>query len=113
MRLTIGNLVIQGNWRGNVAFNGHPCTNAVKNEPAISGAQRCGAGFRGDDEGPLSRGATNTSHRHLAVPHRSAGGEAFGGIDDGVGVDAVMAIEIADAAGLAEMLDAERLDPVA
>src|SRR6267378_1088439 len=53
------------------------------------------------------------SHRHLAVPHRRAGGDGFGGVDDGVGVDAVVAIEIVDGAGLPEMLDAERFDLVA
>src|SRR5215470_6647622 len=49
-------------------------------------------------------------YRHLAVQDRRAGGEAFGGIDDGVGVDAIGAIEIVDGAGLAEDLDTERLD---
>src|ERR1700721_2098537 len=53
------------------------------------------------------------SHRHLAVPHRGAGGEAFGGVDDGVGVHAMVAIEVVDGAGLAEMLDAEGFDLVA
>src|SRR5581483_6951043 len=50
------------------------------------------------------------SHRHLAVQDRRAGCEALGRIDDGVGVDAVVAIEVGDGAGLAEMLDAERFD---
>ena len=49
-------------------------------------------------------------HRHFAVPHRRAGGEAFGCIDDGVGIHAVVAVEVVDGAGLAELLDAERLD---
>ena len=65
---------------------------------------------------PAFAGATAGSdvlHRHLAVPHRRARREAFGRIDDGVGVDAVVAVEVADGAGLAELLDAERLDPVA
>src|SRR5690242_3783379 len=53
------------------------------------------------------------SHRHLPVQHRPACGQAFGGVDDGVGVDAVVAVEIADGAGLAEMFDAERLDAMA
>src|SRR5258708_101665 len=53
------------------------------------------------------------SHRHLAVPHRGAGGDGFGGVDDGVGVDAVVAVEIVDRPGLPEMLDAERFDLVA
>src|ERR1700694_5727645 len=47
------------------------------------------------------------------MPHRRAGGETFGGVDDGVGVDAVVAIEVIDGAGLAEMLDTERFDAVA
>ena len=53
-------------------------------------------------------------HRRVQVgrhrPHRGAGGETFGRIDDGIGVDAVVAVELADGAGLAEMLDAERFD---
>src|SRR5437773_687104 len=52
-------------------------------------------------------------HRHLAVPHGGADGEAFRRIDDGVGVEAVVAVEVVNGAGLAEMLDAERLDAVA
>src|SRR5260221_1678963 len=47
------------------------------------------------------------------MPDRGADGQGFGGIDDGVGVDAVVAVEVADRAGLAELLDAERLDAVA
>src|SRR5260370_19621659 len=53
------------------------------------------------------------SHRHLAVPHRRAGGDCFRGVDDGVCVDAVVAIEIVDCAGLPEMLDAQLFDLVA
>src|SRR5882724_1815197 len=41
------------------------------------------------------------------------GGEAFRGVDDGVGVDAVVAIEVIDGPGLAEMFDTERFDAVA
>jgi len=48
-----------------------------------------------------------TSHRHLAVPHR-APAVRLSRVDDGVGVDAVVAIEVGNRAGLAEMLDAER-----
>src|ERR1700681_5102187 len=59
--------------------------------------------FRRDDK----------SYRHFPMPHRRAGGETFGGVDDGVGVDAVVAIEVIDGAGLAEMLDTERFDAVA
>src|SRR2546423_15296384 len=54
-----------------------------------------------------------TSHRHFAVPHRRAGGQAFRRVDNGVGVDAVVAIELVDGAGLAEMLDAECFEPMA
>src|SRR5215212_4491951 len=64
-----------------------------------------------------SRGAlfweSPVSHRHFAEPDRSAGGQALGRIDDGVGVDAVVAIEVVDGAGLAEMLHAKRFQPVA
>src|ERR1700728_4404892 len=51
-------------------------------------------------------------NRHFAVPYRTAGGDAFRRIDDGVGVDAMVAIEIVDRAGLAEMLDAQRFHAV-
>src|ERR1700676_1273052 len=61
----------------------------------------------------LPQGRPTLSHRHLAMPYRRAGGETFGGVDDGVGVDAVVAIEVIDGAGLAEMLDTERFDAVA
>src|SRR5258708_40171111 len=47
------------------------------------------------------------------MPHGGAGGEAFGRIDDGVGVEAMVPVEVVDGAGLAEMLDAERLEAVA
>src|SRR3954469_13011234 len=53
-------------------------------------------------------GRVKKLHRHLAVPHRCARGEALRGVDDGIGVDVVVAVEVVDAAGLAEMLDAER-----
>src|ERR1700726_5220336 len=43
---------------------------------------------------------------------RRTGSQGFRRIDDGVGIDAVVAIELANRAGLAEMLDAERLHPV-
>src|SRR6516164_6496743 len=36
--------------------------------------------------------------------------ETFGGVDNGVSVFAILAIELIDGAGLAEMLDPERLD---
>ena len=44
------------------------------------------------------------------MAHWLAGCQAFRCIDDGVSVHAVMAIEIADRAGLAEMLDTQSLD---
>ena len=47
------------------------------------------------------------------MAHRGAGGDAFGRVDDSVGVDAVVAVEVVYGAGLAEMLDAERFHPVA
>ena len=47
------------------------------------------------------------------MPHRRTDGEAFGGIDDGVGVHAVVAVEVVDSAGLAEMFDAQSLDTMA
>src|SRR4030095_2460335 len=50
------------------------------------------------------------SHRHLPVPYRRTNRQAFCRIDDGVGVDAVVAVEVGDSAGRAKMLDAERLD---
>src|SRR5580700_12158934 len=42
------------------------------------------------------------------MPDRTPRRYGLGGGDDGVGVDAVVAIEVLDRAGLAEMLDAER-----
>src|SRR6478609_6287904 len=58
----------------------------------------------------ISLTAILVSHRHLAVADRGADGETLRRIDDGVGVDAVVAIEVANRAGLAELLDAERLN---
>src|ERR1043165_4257801 len=59
------------------------------------------------------QGRVKKSHRHLAMSHRGACGEALRRLDDGVGVDVVVAIEIVDAAGLAEMLDAQSLEAMA
>src|SRR5579872_7542007 len=67
----------------------------------LRGVKRCAAA-----PGP-------TSHGQFPVTHRRAGGETFGRIDDGVGIDAVVAIEVVDRAGLAEMFDPERFDPMA
>src|ERR1700730_5400132 len=66
------------------------------------------------DPGPMTPNANSLSHRrishrHFAVPHRPARGQGFRRIDDGVGVHAVVPIEVIDGAGLAEMLDPERL----
>src|SRR5262245_58432496 len=53
-------------------------------------------------------------HRHLPVmADRGADGEAFRRIDDGIGVEAVVTVEVVDGAGLAKVLNAERLDAVA
>src|SRR6185369_14895516 len=57
--------------------------------------------------------ARETLHCHLPMPHRRAGGQTLRRIDDGVGVHAMMPVEIVDGAGLAEMFDAQRLDAVA
>src|SRR5690349_4464121 len=82
-------------------------------EPGIHTPGR-GYGFRARDfVAPRNDDAKLALHRHLAMQHRRARRQALGGVDDGVGVDAVGAIEIVDGAGLAELLDAERLDSVA
>src|SRR3954449_2720260 len=60
---------------------------------------------------PPLQGRIRRSHRHFSMPHRRTHRQAFGRIDDGVGVDAVVAVEVANSAGLAELLDAERFDP--
>jgi hypothetical protein len=62
-----------------------------------------GPGVRRDDK----------LNRHLAVPHRCASGQGFGCVNDGVGVDAVVAVEVGNRAGLPKVLDAERFDAVA
>ena len=62
---------------------------------------------------PVAIGIGSISHRHLPVPDRSTDSDAFGRIDDGVGVHAVVAVEVIDGTGLAELFDAERLDPMA
>src|SRR6266404_7649228 len=64
-------------------------------------------------DSPALEGEGKQLHRHLAVTHRSAGGDGLGRVDDGVGVHAVVAIEIVDRPGLPEMLDAERFHLVA
>src|SRR6476659_8918938 len=68
-------------------------------------------GGRGEET--ARRCIATISYRHLSVPDRRADGEPLRRIDDGVGVDAVVAVEVADGSGLAERLDAERLDAVA
>src|SRR5262249_48286329 len=47
------------------------------------------------------------------MPDRTAGGDRLRRRDDGVGVDAVVAIEVGDRAGLAEVLDPERAHAMA
>src|SRR5436309_745077 len=51
--------------------------------------------------------------QRLQIPDRPARRGCVRGVDDGVRVDAEMAVEVGDRAGLAEMLDTERLLPVA
>ena len=53
------------------------------------------------------------SDRRLAVPDRRTESQAGSGVDDGVGVQTVVGIEIAYGAGLAELLNAQRLNAVA
>jgi len=61
-----------------------------------------------------SRSSWNSCSRQRSqVPDRPARGERGGGCDDGIGVDAVVPVELGDRAGLAEMFDAERPDPMA
>src|ERR1700732_3453943 len=52
----------------------------------------------------------NPSYRsnHPEITDRASRRDGLGGGNDGVGVDAVVAVEVLDRAGLAEMLDAER-----
>ena len=51
--------------------------------------------------------------RHTEIADRPAWRDRLGGGDDGVGVDAVVPVEVRDRAGLAEMLDPKRPDLVA
>src|SRR5580704_19384618 len=53
----------------------------------------------------MTRTARSNNPQMAYGPPRRDG---LGGGDDGVGVDAVVAVEVIDRAGLAEMLDAER-----
>src|SRR4051812_22483480 len=89
------------------ALSGTRDWNACKHSRAPDAAQH----FFSDallSRGPCGR--LPRSHRHLAMQDGRTRGEAFRRIDDRVRVDAVVAIEISDRAGLAELLDAERLD---
>src|SRR5580693_6035498 len=70
-------------------------------------------GFAEPVVGPATSGRTRwlyPSYRsnNPEMADRTARRNSFGGGDDGVGVDAVVAVEVLDRAGLAEMLDAER-----
>src|SRR4051812_29159406 len=60
---------------------------------------------------PPPPGRIRRSHRRLPMPHRRSYREAFGRVDDGVGVDAVVAVEGAQSGGLAELLDPQRPHP--
>jgi hypothetical protein len=51
--------------------------------------------------------------QRLQMPDRTAGRDSLRGGDDGVGVDAVVAVQLGKRSGLAEMLDAERTRAVA
>src|SRR6202035_3383272 len=66
-----------------------------------------GDGFAALSYKPLQRS------NNPEMPNRPPRRNCLGGGDDGVGVDAVVAVEVLDRAGLAEMLDAERPHAVA
>ncbi len=93
----------------------YPCTKAREFEPAICGTPALRqtldirAGVGGWQDGSASADQTAILRCRTGAPDS----QRFRRIDDGVGVDAVVAIEVVDGAGLAEMLDAERLEPVA
>src|SRR3984885_6476087 len=53
------------------------------------------------------------SGRHTEITDRPAGRDCLRGGDDGIGVDAVVPVEIRNRSGLAKMLDAQRPDLVA
>ena len=103
---------------GNGMFGGHPCTKSRQNEPAISGTPCCGGrwiyGQRYDRSKTrrllLSPSPGAAAHagldRHFAMQNRRAGGQRFGRIDDRVGIDAIVAIEVGDGAGLLALEEA-------
>src|SRR3954452_25037716 len=53
------------------------------------------------------------SNRQFSVADRGACRQIFGSVDDGIGVNAVVPVELIDAPGLTEMLDAKRFQPMA
>ena len=59
------------------------------------------------DVGTLSEGARL---RYTEIADRTARRDGLRRGNDGVGVDAIVPVEVGDRAGLAEMLDAERPD---
>ena len=56
---------------------------------------------------------TDQSRQRHEVAHRATGADSLGSVGNGICVDPIVPIEIADRSGLAEMLNPERLDPVA
>src|ERR1700731_4628904 len=75
-------------------------------------------GFAEPVIGPATSGRTRwlyPSYRsnNSEISYRPPRRDGLGGGDDGVGVDAVVAVEVLHRAGLAEMLDAERPHAVA
>src|SRR3954470_13663849 len=119
MRLTIVNLFIAGRIRERKRSAGILAQKPGKMNPPYAGcrfATVTGYKVRVVKDArrlPVAIGIGSISHRHLPVPDRSTDSDAFGRIDDGVGVHAVVAVEVIDGTGLAELFDAERLDPVA
>src|SRR5882757_9433539 len=102
MRLTIVNLLPSGHLERDGTSGKHPCTKAPEIEPALRGAADDAERHirlimwrkQGRPASSPPRGNDSNSHRHLAMPHRRTDSEAFRRIDDGVGVHAVMAIEV-------------------
>src|SRR3981081_4046915 len=107
MRLTIVNLLISGaNGRGTERSASILARMPQKmNPPYVRRRTAAEAAYRwcegsktiGFSRRPCGKqGRQIPSPRHFAVPHRRARGQAFRRVDDGVGVDAVVAVEIID-----------------